>query len=232
MRTITTSFYFPNDLYKLRSLKVRADKEVLGKIKYAEERSFKIPENTEQISFSIGFHKTILNLDSVKENDYALIYFELKSSLDIYKFNILRVKSFRTIEKRNAFCNTLYVDFGKSKTIKPSNKTIILLGSVISIILALSSFYPESSNAMDNGGFSLTLFLGIGSLVSMLILNTEKNIRLKDYKIRITATLLIFVLSLFFIHSNTIIAIIAILSIVFFIRSMAEFKRLDDAIPL
>ena len=224
MKTITTSFYFPNDLYKLRNLKVRADKEVLGKIKYAEERSFEVPENTEQLFFNIGFHKAVLNLDKVKDKDYALIYFELKNSLDIYKFNILRVKHFHTIEERNAFCNTLYVDFGKSKTIKPTNKTVILLGCVISAILALSSFYPDSS---ANGGFNLPFFMGIGSLVSMLILNTEKSIRLKDYKTRITATLLIFVLSLFFIHSSTMIAIIAVLSIVFFIRSIAEFKRLD-----
>lgn len=224
MRTITTSFYFPNDLYKLRSLKVRADKEVLGKIKYAEERSFDVPENTEQLVFNIGFHRTVLDLNKVKDKDFALIYFELKNSLDIYKFNILRVKHFHTIEERNAFCNTLYVDFGKSKTIKPTNKTVILLGCVISAILALSSFYPDSS---ANGGFNLPFFMGIGSLVSMLILNTEKSIRLKDYKTRITATLLIFVLSLFFIHSSTMIAIIAVLSIVFFIRSIAEFKRLD-----
>lgn len=227
MRNITTSFYFPNDLYKLRSLKVRADKEVLGKIKYAEERSFEIPKNTEQVSFSIGFHKTILNLDSVKDKDYTLIYFELRNSLDIYKFNILRVKSFHTIEERNTFCNTLYVDFGNSKTVKPSNKTVILLGCVISVILALSSFYPESSSNIVNGGFNLTFFMGIGSLVSLLILNTEKSIRLKDYKTRITATLLVFVLGLFYIQSNTMIAIVAILSIVFFIRSVAEFKRLD-----
>ena len=145
MKTITTSFYFPNDLYKLRSLKVRADKEVLGKIRYAEERSFEVSENTEQLAFNIGFHKAILNLDTVGDKDYTLVYFELKNSLDIYKFNILRAKSFNTIEERNAFCNTLYVDFGKSKTIKPSNKTVILLGSVISVILALSSFYPDSS---------------------------------------------------------------------------------------
>lgn len=224
MKTITTSFYFPNDLYKLRNLKVRADKEVLGKIKYAEERSFEVPENTEQLFFNIGFHKAVLNLDKVKDKDYALIYFELKNSLDIYKFNILRVKHFHTIEERNAFCNTLYVDFGKSKTIKPTNKTVILLGCAISAILAFSSFYPDSN---VNGGFNLTFFMGIGSLVSMLILNTEKNIRLKDYKTRIIATLLIFILGLFFIHSNTMIAIIAILSIVFFIRSIAEFKRLD-----
>lgn len=223
MKTITTSFYFPNDLYKLRSLKVRVDKEVIGKVKYAEERSFEVPKNTEQLVFNIGFHKTVLDLNKVKDKDFALIYFELKNSLDIYKFNILRVKHFHTIEERNAFCNTLYVDFGKSKVIKPSNKTVILLGCVISAILALSSFYPDSS---ANGGFNLTFFMGIGSLVSMLILNSEKNIRLKDYKTRITATLLIFVLSLFFIHSNTMIAIIAILSLVFFIRSIAEFKRL------
>lgn len=227
MKTITTSFYFPNDLYKLRSLKVRADKKVLGKIKYAEERSFEVPENTDYLFFNIGFHKTVLNLDKVKDKDYALIYFELRNSLDIYKFNILRVMHFRTIEERNAFCNTLYVDFGKSKTIKPTNKTVILLGCVISAILALSSFYPDSN---VNGGFNLTFFMGIGSLVSMLILNTEKNIRLKDYKTRITATLLIFVLSLFIIHSNTMIAIIAILSMVFFIRSIAEFKRLDSVL--
>lgn len=227
MKTITTSFYFPNDLYKLRSLKVRANKEVLGKIRYAEERSFEFPENTDHLFFNIGFHKAVLNLDKVKDKDYALIYFDLRNSLDIYKFNILRVKHFRTIEERNAFCNTLYVDFGKSKTIKPTNKTVILLGCVISAILALSSFYPDSS---ANGGFNLTFFMGIGSLVSMLILNTEKNIRLKDYKTRITATLLIFVLSLFIIHSNTMIAIIAILSMVFFIRSIAEFKRLDSVL--
>jgi len=225
MKTITTSFYFPNDLYKLRSLKVRADNEVLGKIKYAEESPFEVPENTEQLFFNIGFHKTVLNLDKVKDKDYALIYFELKNSLDIYKFNILRVKHFHTIEERNAFCNTLYVDFGKSKTIKPTNKTVILLGCVISAILALSSFYPDSSSA--NGGFNLAFFMGIGSLVSMLLLNTEKSIRLKDYKTRIIATLLIFILGMFFIHSNTMISIIAILSIVFFIRSIAEFKRLD-----
>lgn len=223
-KTITTSFYFPNDLYKLRSLKVRANKEVLGKIRYAEERSFEFPENTDYLIFNIGFHKTVLNLDKVKDKDYALIYFELKNSLDLYKFNILRVKHFHTIEERNAFCNTLYTDFGKSKTIKPTNKTVILLGCVISAILALSSFYPDSS---ANGGFNLPFFMGIGSLVSMLILNTEKSIRLKDYKTRITATLLIFVLSLFFIHSSTMIAIIAVLSIVFFIRSISEFKQLD-----
>lgn len=227
MKTITTSFYFPNDLYKLRGLKVRADKEVLGKIKYAEERSFEVSENTEQLDFNIGFHKTSLNLDTVEDKSYTLVYFELENSLDIYKFNILRAKSFNTIEERNAFCNTLYAEYGKSKNIKPSNKTVILLGSVISVILALSSFYPESNNSIANGGFNLTFFMGIGSLVSMLILLTEKNIRLKDYKTRITATLFIFVLSLFFIHSTTMIAIVAILSIVFFIRSMAEFKRLN-----
>lgn len=229
MKTITTSFYFPNDLYKLRSLKVRADNEALGKIKYAEERSFDVPENTEQLFFNIGFHKAVLNLDKVKDKDYTLIYFELKSSLDIYKFNILRVKHFHTIEERNAFCNTLYVDFGKSKVIKPSNKTIILLGCVISAILALSSFYPDSS-IRSAEGFNLPFFMGIGSLVSMLLLYTEKSIRLKDYKTRIIATLLIFILGMFFIQSSTMIAIIAVLSIVFFIRSIAEFKRLDAVV--
>src|SRR5690625_6076448 len=107
--------------------------------------------------------------------DYALIYFELKYSLDIYKFNILRVKHFHTIEERNAFCNTLYVDFGKSKTIKPTNKTVILLGCVIYTILALSSFYADSS---ANGGLNLPFSMAIGSSVSMFSLASEQSIRL------------------------------------------------------
>lgn len=234
MNNIIVSFYFPHNWYQYRSVSIKGNnRRKLGRVRYGEELNLKIPENTEKIKFGIDFYKESLYIDTIENSNYAVVYFDIKNNFSLLNPKILKVKTFNTVEERNAFCKSLYANLGESKVIKEPNKTVLLLGSIISLILALNPFYPEQLVSLGDGGFNLAFFIGLGSLVSMIILNSDKkNITIKDYKLRITSTILAFILSLFFIESKTLIAIVAILTMVFFIRSMVEFKRQDQEVSI
>lgn len=229
MKTLTISFYFPDDTYRFRSIKVQADNKIVGRIKYAEQVKIKIPKEVKELDFKIGFYKTSINPKALKDGEFILVYFELEKPIDMYKFNILRAKKFENIESRNSFLNSLYVNLGKSIIIKKANKHILLLGSLISIFLIISILFPFTKSSFENLNFSLAFFIGIGSLISMILLGFKKELRFKDYKMRIIGTILSFILSLFYLESNFTIALIALLTMLLLAKSMNEFKKLEKS---
>lgn len=230
MKTINLIFYFPYNWYQYGSVKVRNKNNKIGKIEYAKETTLKLSDNTEDLTFSINFYREKVDFSSIKDNSYSVVYFDIKNVLGIINPKILKIKTFETFKERNDFCNSLYLNFGERASMKCKNNSNLILGLIISILLILTPFYPSSESIVRKIGsenVNLPFILGIGGLVSYLLIFFNKGIPFSRYKSRIYVTIFGFALSLIYINSKTLIIVVSLLTLALLIRSYYEFKQND-----
>lgn len=228
MKKLNLLFYFPYNWYQYGSVKIRDRGKKIGKIKYGEETILEIPKESRTLTFSINFYKERLELEEINDSSYIVLYFAIENIFGIINPKILKAKTFKSFRERNDFCNSLYLNFGKTEPIKHKNKANLVLGIIISMLLVLIPFYPEPySNIKEIGSENVNLpfILGIGGFVSYILIFFNKKISYSNYKSRIYVTIIAFTLSLLYINSKTLIIAVAILTFALLIRSYFEFKE-------
>lgn len=231
MKTINLIFYFPNDWYQLRSVKIRTNGKIIDKIKYANETVLNISDDINEFKFSIDFYTKKLDITQIKNESYGVVYFKIKNFTQLINPKILRIKTFKTKLERQEFCNNLYLDFGKTTPVKNKDKVNLALGLMISTLLILTPFYPNSNFIVQEIGsqnVNLPFVLGIGGIVSYTLMFLNKSISSFSYKSRIYTSIFGFFLSLFYLNSTTLIICIVILTSALLIRSLYEFKKVND----
>ena len=228
MKTINLIFYFPYNWYQYRSVKIRNKSKKISKIKYAVETTLKLSNKIKSLTFSIDFYKEKIDLNCIEDSSYSVVYFDIKNVLGIINPKILKVKSFKTFKERNEFCNSLYLNFDNVAAIKKKSNLNLMLGIVISTLLILTPFYPDSMPIVREIGsenVNLPFILGIGGFVSYLLIFFNKNISFSNYKSRIYVSIFGFALSLLYINSRTLIIVISLLTLALLIRNYYEFKQ-------
>lgn len=234
MKTINLIFYFPNDWYQFRSVKIRSKGKFIGKIKYADETVLNISDDINELKFAIDFYSRKLEVAQIENESYGVVYFNIKNYVQFINPKILQIKTFQTALDRQEFCNNLYLDLGNTTPINDKNKLNLSIGLFISALLIATPFYPESFASIKEIGsknINLPFILGIGGFIAYLRILLNKRISVSNYKFRIYITIFSYALSLLYINS-TLLIVITLLTLALLIRSYFEFKEIKyEQIP-
>ena len=226
MRKLNIKLIFPYNWYHFRNVKIFNDNgDLITKISHCEHQNILIDNNTQFIILRLDFFKSVLKIPDGNDELFMSIFLNFRDTFPIKYFDVLKRKCLtgKFLDKKEF--DKFNLDFYKTDKkwiLKPNiDKSNLILGLIISISLLVTSVFEQDNEYQD-----LIFFLSLISLISLLMIITEKNKLLAfDYKSRMIATGFAFILGTFFLNSPIyIILVIFILSSLFLLKS---FRKLE-----
>ncbi|MFD1284293.1 hypothetical protein ACFQ3R_05215 [Mesonia ostreae] len=196
MKYLNIKLAFPYNWYQYRRVKLYDNnRKLITRIINLEEKVITINDDVKEVTIKLDFFKSKIKLPTTSdENVYLILYLNFRDSfftkyIDTLKRECLTGK-FVSKEEFNDFNLDFYsIAKDKARKVNPNIKHL-LLGSLISSILIITGFKDFS-----NGYYQLAIFIGIFSLVSMIIIYLQKQLMYYDYKSRMISTGLAFILA-------------------------------------
>ncbi|SFN69016.1 hypothetical protein SAMN05421741_10941 [Paenimyroides ummariense] len=227
---------FVNGWFSYRNIKIFTDDNFCTSINANGNHSIEIPDDTKEILFQLGAiypYKTAVSLTSIDYNEGKVFVGlslnhrgMLLSLYDSLKSNYLQSKML-SIEEYLVFDKNINQ---KDLIILKNLKSSLLL-FLISLIILIFSVVQQNNDLAP-----FAFLIGLTSLITSLVYYNEKTVERNTYKVRIISSVMLFVLSIYFLDNSYlflhwIILIFTILLVFFFIENLRnnENTNLKDA---
>lgn len=216
---------FVNGWFSYRTIKIFTDNVFCTSINANGNHSIEIPNDAKEILFQLGTvypYKTTVSLTS---NDYneGKVFVGLSlnqrgmllSLFDSLKTNYLQSRKLSIEEYQLFDKNINQKDLIVLKNLKSS-----LLLFLISLIILVFSVVQQNNDLAP-----FAFLIGLSSLITSLVYYNEKTVERNTYKVRIISSVMLFVLSIYFLDNSYlflhwIILIFTILLVFFFIENL------------
>jgi hypothetical protein len=226
MRKLNIKLLFPYNWYHFRNVKVFNDKgDLITKVTHCDHQNLLIDTNSQFLTVKLDFFKSVLKIPEGNDELFLTLFLNFRDTFPIRYFDVLKRKcltgKFLDKEEFDKF-NLDFYNTDKKWILKPNiDKSNLILGLLISISLLITSVIEQDNEFQD-----LIFFISLVSLISLIMIFTEKNkILAFDYKSRMIATGFAFILGTFFLNSPIyIILVMFIFSSVFLLKS---FRKLE-----
>ncbi|WP_157486098.1 hypothetical protein [Flavobacterium soli] len=225
MKQLNLKLIFPYNWYHFRKVKVYGDNgKLLSKIMHCENLSLLIDGNTKSITVKLDFLISEIFLPQDSEEWNIGLFLDFRDRFPIKYFDILKRKCLTGKTMSNGEFENFNLSFYNQSKIwvqKANIDTLALsLGIFISIGLLIVALIEQTNDYQD-----LVFFIGLISLISMLMIHFEKEkILLYDYRNRMLATGLAFILGIQFLESSfAVVLTLLFLSFVFLLKFVKNF---------
>lgn len=232
MLTLNIKTRFIYGWFSLRSIKLYVDDVLFTKFLAQGTSIIEIPDDAQKLTFVLGKvypYKTnmyVTKEDRKRKEIFMGLHLNHRNLL-FFLYDSLRTDYLRsvklTIQEYASFENDIYQQ--EFITLK-DNKTSIISLLVSLVILLFSAVQQENELA------PFAFLIGISSLITSMVYYKEKKVERNTYKIRIISSVMLFVLSVYFLDNSYlflhwIILIFTVLLVFFFIENLKKqkFKR-------
>lgn len=231
MRNLEIKLLLPYNWYHARRIKIYDDNNnLLVKIAHGEHLAVPLHESCKTITICIDYFKSVIAVPENETNIFLAVYMNFRDTLlhkyiDTLKRNCL-TGHFMPAGEFDSFGLSFYKNainyLPESKYDKPS----VVLGMAIAAGLVIAAVVQQ-----DNPYQDLLFFIGIASIISFIILQAEKGkVKVFDYKSRIIATALSFVLAFFFLSPSFAVSMLFFVFIsTYILRVMVNINALKRA---
>ncbi|MCO6148241.1 hypothetical protein [Flavobacterium sp. NRK1] len=233
MKELNIKLLLPYNWGHIRKIKVYSDKGVLlTKIMHGEELKLTIDESVSNVVIKLDFYKSVIK---VPEGDkvFLALFMDFRDRFPHKYIDTLKRKcltgKFLTEDEFENFDLTFYTKsfqwVQKTQIDKPS----LFLGFLLAVGLTVMSIVEQSNPYQD-----IVFLIGVGSFFSLMMIQIENHkILLYDYKSRMIATGIAYLLGSLFLQSSFPATTLFILfSIVFLLKSIYSIKELVHKINL
>lgn len=211
--------------FSYRNLKIFTDNNFCTSINASGNHSIEIPNDTKEIIFQLGTiypYKTIISLTSTDYNEGKVFVGlslnhrgMLLSPYDSLKTNYLQSRKLSIGEFRSFSENVNQKDL-----IELKNSRTSLLILLLSLIILVFSVVQQNNDLAP-----FAFLIGLSSLITSLVYYKEKIVERNTYKVRMISSVLLFVLSIYFLDNSYLflhwtILIFIILLVFFFIENL------------
>lgn len=218
---------FVNGWFSYRSIKVFTDNVFCTSINANGNHSIEMPNETKEIKFQLGTIFPYKANVSLTSNDYkeekVFVGLHLNhrgmllSLYDSLKTNYLQSRKL-SIEEYKLFNENINQ---KDSIILRNSKSSLLL-FLISLIILIFSVVQQNNDLAP-----YAFLIGLSSLITSLVYYNEKTVERNTYKVRIISSVMLFVLSIYFLDNSYlflhwIILIFTILLVFFFIENLRD----------
>lgn len=233
---VNVKVYFVNNWFSLRTINIYTDENFCTSINANGNHSIEIPNDTKEIMFQLGTiypYKTAVLLTSFDYNEgkvfvgLSLNHRGILLSLyDSLKTNYLQSRKL-SIEEFISFSK----NFNQKDLIILKNSKTSLLIFLISLIILVFSIVQQNNDLAP-----FAFLIGLSSLITSIVYYKEQKVEHNAYKVRIISSVLLFLLSVYFLDNSYlflhwVILIFTILLVFFFIENLRnnENKNLREA---
>ncbi|MXN90996.1 hypothetical protein GR160_07120 [Flavobacterium sp. Sd200] len=228
MKTVHIKLLLPYNWWHLRSLKITdGNNQLLTKVKHGGEYSVVLDECTEKLFIKIDHVRSQVDIPADQDTLHLILFLDFRDDwfhkyIDVLKRNCIKGR-FTTADDFNSFDSSFYKKTNNWLSVNKINKPLLNFGLAISAALIVTSVMQQNNPYQD-----LLFFIGTCSTISLLFTISQKNnMPVFDYKSRIIATALLFVLAYFFIAPSAIISILFFTVIAaFIIKSLSTLNNL------
>lgn len=218
---------FVNGWFSYKNIKIFTDGNFCTSINANGNHSIEILNDTKVILFQLGTiypYKTAVSLTSIDYNEGKVFVGlslnhrgMLLSLYDSLKTNYLQSRKL-SIEEYKLFNENINQ---KDLIILKNSKTSLLI-LLLSLIILFFSVVQQNNDLAP-----FAFLIGLSSLVISLVYYNEKTVERNTYKVRIISTVMLFVLSIYFLDNSYlflhwIILIFTILLVFFFIENLRD----------
>ena|SRR5690554_1351412 len=230
MLTLNIKTRFIYGWFSLRSIKLYVDDVLFTKFLAQGTSIIEIPDDAQKLTFVLGKvypYKTnmyVTKEDRKRKEIFMGLHLNHRNLL-FFLYDSLRTDYLRsvklTIQEYASFENDIYQQ--EFITLK-DNKTSIISLLVSLVILLFSAVQQENELA------PFAFLIGISSLITSMVYYKEKKVERNTYKIRIISSVMLFVLSVYFLDNSYlflhwIILIFTVLLVFFFIENLRSNKN-------
>lgn len=220
MKKINIRLIFPYNWAHARKVGVYDDKrQRLTKIGHFEEIHTEVKEDVEYLTLKLDFYRFKVEVPQNEEELNLIIYMKFRDRFPIMYWDSLKSDliqgQFVDAETYKMFDHTFYKKSGKWIEKSNIDSPAVILGMLISAGLVVMSVVQQ-----DNPFQHLLFFIGIASLISLLMIRLENNkLMLYDYKSRMWASGAAFMLGTFLLQGSfPVAALFLIFSLVFLLK--------------
>lgn len=201
----------------------------ITKIMHGEHHVLKINDDATHIIVKLDFYRSEIEIPINTDDVYLALYMDFRDGFPFKYIDTLKRKcltgKFMSREELENFDNSFYANAAEWVPVSMIDKPALVLGFVISAGLIITSLLQQ-----DNPYRDIVFFIGTASIISLLMINAEKNkILLFDYKSRLIATVLAFTLAFIFLTPLLPVMMLFFIFIATFIlRVVINFKTLKS----
>lgn len=230
MLTLNIKTRFIYGWFSLRSIKLYVDDVLFTKFLAQGTSIIEIPEDAQKLTFVLGKvypYKTnmyVTKEDRKRKEIFMGLHLNHRNLL-FFLYDSLRTDYLRsvklTIQEYASFENDIYQQ--EFITLKDNKTSIISL--LVSLVILLFSVVQQ-----ENELAPFAFLIGISSLITSMVYYKEKKVERNTYKIRIISSVMLFVLSVYFLDNSYlflhwIILIFTVLLVFFFIENLRSNKN-------
>lgn len=231
MKDLEVKLLLPYNWYHARHIKIFDDKGVLlTKIAHGEELSVQIDQECKHITIRIDYIKSVIEVPQNSDKLFLSVYMNFRDRFPYKYIDAVKRKcitgKFMNKEEFENFNLDFYTNAIEYLPAKKFDNASLALGFIIASGLIITSVAQQKNPFQD-----LVFFIGIASFISLLLVRAEKQkIKLYDYKSRLIATALAFVLAFFFLSPSFAVSMLfAVFISTFILRLVANLKTLNNA---
>ncbi|WP_159800132.1 hypothetical protein [Flavobacterium sp. MK4S-17] len=231
MRNLEIKLLLPYNWYHARRIKIYdSNKKLLAKIAHCEHLSVQLDDECDSVIIRIDFIKSVIQVPKGENDLFLAVFMDFRDKFPHKYFDILKrncvTGRFMGAEQFDNFNISFYTNNIEYLPVSKVDNPSVFLGLLISASLVITSIIQQS-----NPHQHLIFFIGAVSIISLSMLQAERNkIRLYDYKSRIIATALLFVLAFLFLSPSFAINMFFFIIITLYIlRVIANLKTLKTA---
>lgn len=226
MKELNIKLIFPYNWGQIRRVGIYSDNgDLITKIRHCDNLKIFINVDVKKVIIKLDIFRSIIEIPANDDILYLTVFMNFRDYFPFIYLDTLKRKcltgKFVNAQEFEKFDLSFYQNSKtwilKSKIDKPN----LILGLLISISLLIVSVIEQQNEYQE-----LLFFISLVSLISLLmILNEKEKLQVFDYKSRMVATGLAFLLSTLFLNSPYfIILVFLIFSSVFLLKSISEIK--------
>jgi hypothetical protein len=231
MKQMEIKLLLPYNWAHARRIRVSDDAgNLLVKIAHNEHLLVQVDDNCKHVVIKLDFYKSVIAVPDNTEKLFLGLYMDFRDHfphkyIDTFKRKCL-TGHFMTAETFDNFDLSFYENAREYLPTINYDNASVFLGLLISAGLVITSVVQQENPYQD-----LLFFIGVSSLISLLMVRAEKGkILLYDYKSRLVATALAFVLAFIFITPSFAINMVFFLFIsLYIIRLLTNLKTIKSA---
>jgi transcriptional regulator with XRE-family HTH domain len=225
-KVLNIKLVFPYNWGQIRNVGIYGDNGILiNKIRHCDNLKIPIDADVKQVVIKLDIFRSVIEIPVNENVLYLTVFMNFRDYFPFIYIDTLKRKcltgKFVTVQEFEKFNLCFYQNAQKWILKSNIDKPNLRLGLLISICLLIVSVIEQKNEYQD-----LLFFIGLVSLISLLmIFNEKEKLQAFDYKSRMIATGLAFLLGTFFLNSPYyIILVFLIFSSVFLLKSISEIK--------